>query len=169
MPLRSGTGCLGIWRGVGLDGVNEGILPPCRPEYHPITAKHDHHRQPEWKRGHQDWIRVAWGPHNSAGIVAAVKFDGSPSIKRRSALEYTKKPCESDQVGTQVRCHSCGVGQRVDDGQIAIYGYHNDGVDTSECKQVHEHHKGLAESGVQRPDLRHGGSDGEGHDQHRLQ
>lgn len=57
----------------------------------------------------------------------------------------------------------------MDDGQVAIHGDDDDGVDSSEGKEVHEHHQGLAQPRIQGPHARHGGRQGKGHDQHGLE
>lgn len=94
----------------------------------------------------------------------AVKVNGPPAKEGGCALQETEHPGADDQVGAQVRGHAGGIGQRVDDGQVAIHRDYYDGVDSGKRKKVHEHHQSLAQSGIQGPHTWHGGCNGKGHD-----
>lgn len=155
--------------GLGQYGVHESVLPPGGPEHHPVAAEHDEHGQPKGEGGHHHGVGQAGGPDHGAHVVTAVKVDGAPAVERWRALQQTEDPGADDQIGAEVRGHTGGIGQRVNDGKVPVHRDHDDGVDPSKGEKVHEHHQGLAQSGVQGPHAWYGGRNGEGHHQHGLE
>ncbi|KAF3812683.1 hypothetical protein GH733_019485, partial [Mirounga leonina] len=154
---------------VALDVVQQSVLPPGRTEHHGVAGNHDHQRNDDEGHHAENGVAGAGPPDHGAEGIALVKGSLAPAVERGCALQDGHDPGAVEEHVPPARGHLGGVGEGVDDGQVAIHGHHHDGVDTGKGEQVSEAHQGGTEVAVEGPEERHGSGHHPGGHERNLQ
>ena len=154
---------------MALDVVEQRVLPAGSPEHHRVAGNHDNQRDDDEGHDTDNCVAGAGPPDHGAKGIALVESSLAPAIEWGRALQDGHDPGAVEEQVAPAWGHLRRVGERVDDGQVAINGHHHDGVDTGEGEQVSKANQGSAEMAVEGPEDGYGGGHHPGGHERDLQ